>query len=285
MTSMLVLLFLYLGYIALAAAERESGGEGRITAHLRPGRRGQPADHPLFGALVEHAPPGPEHQLRRGLDDRRPMLWPLPLPRSASPLLFGAIVLMRMRAELARTEGRGAAEEDGGRMNPWPFVIGAYALIVAGARVGLTGRGRSLAMRRAEAEADALKRAPCVKPKNQRLILLLARRRARARRGAARHVGAEGPGRLFLRARRRRRAAGRRRTGRCGSAAWCGRARSGAMPTASPSTSSSATTRRDNAGRLPRHHAGPVPEDSGVVAEGRLPAERPVRRRRDPRQA
>ena len=32
MTSMLVLLFLYIGYIALADAERERGGEGRITA-------------------------------------------------------------------------------------------------------------------------------------------------------------------------------------------------------------------------------------------------------------
>ncbi|HYN45732.1 MAG TPA: heme ABC transporter permease CcmC, partial [Allosphingosinicella sp.] len=32
MTSMLVLLFLYLGYIALAQADHERGGEGRITA-------------------------------------------------------------------------------------------------------------------------------------------------------------------------------------------------------------------------------------------------------------
>ena len=32
LTSMLILFFLYLGYIALAAAERERGGEGRIAA-------------------------------------------------------------------------------------------------------------------------------------------------------------------------------------------------------------------------------------------------------------
>src|SRR5947209_17902220 len=32
LTSMLVLLFLYLGYIALASAERERGGDGRIAA-------------------------------------------------------------------------------------------------------------------------------------------------------------------------------------------------------------------------------------------------------------
>ena len=32
LTSMLILLFLYLGYIALASAERERGGEGRLAA-------------------------------------------------------------------------------------------------------------------------------------------------------------------------------------------------------------------------------------------------------------
>ena len=32
LTSMLILFFLYLGYIALAAAERERGGEGRMAA-------------------------------------------------------------------------------------------------------------------------------------------------------------------------------------------------------------------------------------------------------------
>ncbi|MGZ8360461.1 MAG: cytochrome c biogenesis protein CcsA, partial [Allosphingosinicella sp.] len=41
MTSMLVLLFLYLGFIALAAAEKDKGGEGRLTA--------------IFGLV--HAPP------------------------------------------------------------------------------------------------------------------------------------------------------------------------------------------------------------------------------------
>ncbi len=33
--------------------------------HLRPGRRDQPADHPLFGAVVAHAPPGREHRPHR----------------------------------------------------------------------------------------------------------------------------------------------------------------------------------------------------------------------------
>src|SRR3990170_774970 len=32
LTSMLILLFLYLGYIALASAEKERGGEGRLAA-------------------------------------------------------------------------------------------------------------------------------------------------------------------------------------------------------------------------------------------------------------
>ena len=59
------------------------------------------------------------------------MLWPLLVSALGFSLLFGAIVLMRMRAELARQQGRGAAEADGGRMNPWPFILGAYALTAA----------------------------------------------------------------------------------------------------------------------------------------------------------
>ncbi len=43
-------------------------------------------------------------------------------------------------------------------MNPWPFVIGAYALTIFGT-VGVT-LWSWLAMRRAEREADALGRRP-----------------------------------------------------------------------------------------------------------------------------
>ena len=43
-------------------------------------------------------------------------------------------------------------------MNPWPFVVAAYALALAGT-AGLT-LWSWLAMRRAEAEADKLSRRP-----------------------------------------------------------------------------------------------------------------------------
>ena len=106
MTSMLVLLFLYFGYIALAGAEKEKGGEGRLTAIFGlVGAVNLPIIHySVIWWNTLHQ--GAEHQLRpRQLDDR---------PRRCSgrcsasalgfSLLFGAIVLMRMRAELARNK-------------------------------------------------------------------------------------------------------------------------------------------------------------------------------------
>ncbi len=103
MTSMLVLLFLYLGYIALAGAEKEKGGEGRITA--------------IFGLVGAVNLPIIRYSVvwwntlhqgqsidivegRSSIDSS--MLWPLLASALCFSLLFGAIVLMRMRAELAR---------------------------------------------------------------------------------------------------------------------------------------------------------------------------------------
>ena len=71
MTSMLVLLFLYVGFIALAGAEKEKGGEGRLTAIFGlVGAVNLPIIHYSVD-VVEHAPPGPEHQPDRGLEHRR----------------------------------------------------------------------------------------------------------------------------------------------------------------------------------------------------------------------
>ena len=137
MTSMLVLLFLYLGFIALAGAEKEKGGEGRLTAIFGLVGAVNLPDHPLFGDLVEHAPPGPEHQLRaRHLDDRR-------LDAVAAAGL-GARLLPAVRRDRADADarrarpqqGRGAAEADGRLMtlDPWPFIVAAYALTVPRAR-------------------------------------------------------------------------------------------------------------------------------------------------------
>lgn len=103
MTSMLVLLFLYVAYIALGDAERERGGEGRISA--------------IFGLLGAINIPiihysvlwwntlhqGQSISFVRGsstIDSA--MLWPLFIATLGFSLLFGAIVLMRMRAILAR---------------------------------------------------------------------------------------------------------------------------------------------------------------------------------------
>jgi len=105
MTSMLVLLFLYLGYIALAGAEREKGGEGRLTAIFGlVGAVNLPIIHysvVWWNTLHQ----GQSISFVRGTSTiAAPLLWPLLVSALGFSLLFGAIVLMRMRAELARTK-------------------------------------------------------------------------------------------------------------------------------------------------------------------------------------
>ena len=105
MTSMLVLLFLYIGYIALAGAEKEKGGEGRISAIF--GLVGA-INIPIIRYSVEWWES--VHQkasisLIEGRVSIDPaMLWPLLGSALGFSLLFAAIVLMRMRAELARNK-------------------------------------------------------------------------------------------------------------------------------------------------------------------------------------
>ena len=107
MTSMLVLLFLYVGYIALGEADRERGGEGRITAIF--GLVGA-TNIPIIKYSVEWW--NTLHQGQSiglgGSSIDSSLLWPLLLSALGFALLFGAIVLMRMRAALARqkVEGR-----------------------------------------------------------------------------------------------------------------------------------------------------------------------------------
>jgi heme exporter protein C len=105
MTSMLVLLFLYLGYIALSNADRERGGEGRVTAIFG-----------LVGAInlpVIHYSVVWWNTLHQGQSISfvrasstidASMLRPLLASALGFSLLFGAVVLMRMRAELARNK-------------------------------------------------------------------------------------------------------------------------------------------------------------------------------------
>jgi heme exporter protein C len=103
MTSMLVLLFLYVAYIALDNADRERGGEGRISA--------------IFGLLGAINIPiihysvlwwntlhqGQSISFVRGTSTIDvSMLWPVLVAAIGFSCLFGAIVLMRMRTILAR---------------------------------------------------------------------------------------------------------------------------------------------------------------------------------------
>ncbi len=105
MTSMLVLLFLYLGYIALAGAEQEKGGEGRLTAIFGlVGAVNLPIIHysVLWWRTLHQ---GQSIDFLRGTSTiDAAMLWPLLVAALGFSLLFGAIVLMRMRAELARNK-------------------------------------------------------------------------------------------------------------------------------------------------------------------------------------
>ena len=105
MTSMLVLLFLYAGFIALAAAEKERSGEGRIIAiYGLVGAVNLPIIHysVLWWRTLHQ---GESISFIRGTSTiDAAMLWPLLGSALGFSLLFGAIVLMRMRAELARTK-------------------------------------------------------------------------------------------------------------------------------------------------------------------------------------
>ena len=108
LTSMLLLFFLYLAYIALADAERardEGAGEGRIAAIFG-----------LVGAInlpIIHYSVVWWNSLHQtssiSLVEGRSsiageMLWPLLASALGFTLLFAAIVLMRMRADIARTK-------------------------------------------------------------------------------------------------------------------------------------------------------------------------------------
>ena len=101
LTSMLVLFFLYLGYIALAAAERERSGEGRITALFGlVGAINLPIIH--YSVLWWRTLHQGQSIGVTGSSIDSAILWPLPLAAIGFTCLFGAATLMRMRAEIAR---------------------------------------------------------------------------------------------------------------------------------------------------------------------------------------
>jgi heme exporter protein C len=115
LTSMLILFFLYLGYIALASAERDRGGDGRMAALFGlVGAINLPIIHysVLWWRTLHQ---GPSITITGGSSIAPELSWPLLLTLLGFTLLFAAVVLMRMRAELARTKAearlrRSAAE-------------------------------------------------------------------------------------------------------------------------------------------------------------------------------
>ena len=101
LTSMLILFFLYLGYIALAAAEKERSGEGRITAIFGlVGAINLPIIH--YSVLWWRTLHQGQSIGISGSTIDPSILWPLPLTFVGFTCLFAAAVMMRMRAELAR---------------------------------------------------------------------------------------------------------------------------------------------------------------------------------------
>jgi heme exporter protein C len=100
LTSMLILFFLYLGYIALASAERERGGDGRMAALFGVvGAINLPIIH--YSVLWWRTLHQGQSIGVSGSSIDSSILWPLPLAALGFSCLFGAAVLMRMRAELA----------------------------------------------------------------------------------------------------------------------------------------------------------------------------------------
>jgi heme exporter protein C len=100
MTSMLVLLFLYFGYISLANASEEKGSISTVTAIF--GLVGA-INIPVINRSVvwwKSLHQGPSITMSGSSIDPQ-ILWPLGLTTIGFSLLFGAIVLMRMRAQLA----------------------------------------------------------------------------------------------------------------------------------------------------------------------------------------
>jgi heme exporter protein C len=107
LTSMLLLFFLYLAWIALARADAERGGDGRIPAIF--GLAGTALLPVIRYSVVwwRTLHQGPSITVSGSSIDGS-ILWPLWFTLAGFSLVFGAIVLMRMRAMLAgqRVEAR-----------------------------------------------------------------------------------------------------------------------------------------------------------------------------------
>jgi heme exporter protein C len=103
LTSMLILFFLYLGYIGLASAEKERDGEGRLAAIFGlVGAINLPIIH--YSVLWWRTLHQGQSIGLRGSSIDTSILWPLPLTMLGFTAIFAAVVLLRMRAELAEAK-------------------------------------------------------------------------------------------------------------------------------------------------------------------------------------
>ena len=103
LTSMLILFFLYLGYIALSSAGAERGSNDRISAIFGVvGAVNIPIIH--YSVLWWRTLHQGQSISISGSTIDGSILWPLPLTMIGFTCLFGAAVLMRIRAQLAETK-------------------------------------------------------------------------------------------------------------------------------------------------------------------------------------
>ena len=110
LTSELVLLFLYIGFIALANAFEDPRRGDRAAALLALIGRREPADHLFLGAMVEHAAPGLEREASRAPSMHVAMLWAMLLMAFACWMYAIGAALVRgaldhPRARTARPAG------------------------------------------------------------------------------------------------------------------------------------------------------------------------------------
>ena len=124
LTSMLVLLFLYVGYIALAQAAARDGASSRIPAIF--GLVGA-VNIPIINRSVVwwnslHQPPS--ITMGRSAIEAT-YLWPLTVSVLGFSLLFGGIVLMRMRALLAEAQAEARLRRKAARPRPPQALEGA----------------------------------------------------------------------------------------------------------------------------------------------------------------
>ena len=75
LTSELILLFLYLGYMALRASDRGHPARGPRQRPARGGGRGERPHHPLLGGVVEFAAPGALGDAASASRPCRPRCW------------------------------------------------------------------------------------------------------------------------------------------------------------------------------------------------------------------